>query len=95
MKIKPNDKQYTAEEEKILNALREKISSQLEYNSTSIIFANGRWRAESFDRVIGDEFKKAGYYVAFDFIPSGYRSMIISKMPIGHPTGRFVSREFV
>lgn len=94
MNIKPNDNKYSDSENKILDNIRKDIIEQLEKSSIATVYAYGRWRAESFDRIIGKEFKQAGYYVAYDYIPNGYRSMIVSKIPIGQPSGRLVSREF-
>lgn len=93
MNIKPNDNKYTEAENKSLEYIRRDIMSQLEKSSTATIYAYGRWNAEGYDRIVGKEFKQAGYYVAYDYVPR-YRSMIVSKMPIGQPSGRLVSREF-
>lgn len=93
MTIKPNDHKYTDEENRILEKIRKDIIFQLEKSSSATIYAYGRCDAESYDRIIGKEFKQAGYYVAYDYVPR-YRSMIVSKRPIGQPTGRLVSRDF-
>lgn len=92
--IKENDFKYSDEEIKTINNIKNEILSQLEKDGIAYVYAYGRWRAESYDRIVGAEFKKARYYVAYDYIPNGYRNIIVSKMPIGAPTGMLVSRVY-
>ncbi len=95
MDIKPNDNKLNDNELAIIERIKQEVVKQLEKDSVATIYASNRWRAESYDRIVGGEFKKAGYYVAYDYVPNGYRSMIVSKIPIGQPTGRLVSRDFL
>jgi hypothetical protein len=92
--IKPNDFQYSEKDNKVIDDIKNEILSQLEKDGIAYVYACRRWRAESYDRIVGERFKKAGYYVAYDYIPNGYRNIIVSKMPIGAPTGMLVSRVY-
>ena len=95
MEIKPNDHKLTDDEKKSLDNIRKKVMEQLEVRTIAIIYAGNRWNAESYDMIVGKQFKDAGYYVAFDYVPNGYRSMIVSRLPIGEPSGRLVTRRFL
>lgn len=92
--IKQNDFQYNDEENKTINRIKEDVMSQLEKYGEAYVYASGLWRAESFHKIVGKEFANAKYYVAYDYIPKGYRNLIVSKKPIGSPTGLLVSRAY-
>ena len=92
--IKENDFKYSDEEIKTINNIKEDVLSQLEKYGEAYVYASGLWRAESFHKIVGNEFAKAKYYVAYDYIPKGYRNLIVSKKPIGAPSGLLVSRVY-
>lgn len=94
MEIKPNDNKYTEQENKILESIKRDIITQLEKSSIATVYRGNLWHGESFHKTVGQEFRKAGYYVAYDYVPNGYRSMVVSKMPLGEPSERLVSRTF-
>lgn len=95
MEIRENDKKYTAEETGIIDRLTKEVMDELDKSSIVYIYKRFLWNAESYHRVVGGRFKEKGYYVAYDYVPNGYRNMVVSKMPIGHPSGRLVTRSWM
>lgn len=94
MEIAENDFIYNDEENKIIDRLVSEVVSQLGKSSTAIIYKGNLWNGESFHKVVGGRFKKKGYYVAYNYVPNGYQSLMVSKMPIGESGGRMVTRVF-
>lgn len=93
--IPKNDHKLSATDEKIADKLTLMIVEELEKNAIARIHRYNTAFREDICRVVGKEFKKNDYYVALDFVPNGFRSLIVSKTPIPCPTGRLVSIEFL
>ena len=94
MNIPFNDGVLTDIENKVINEMTEKILNQLKTESVAQLYSYGTAYNESRARIVGREFAKKGYHVAYDYVPNGYRNITVSKMPIGEPSGRLVSRRW-
>lgn len=94
MNIPMNDGVLSTTDNKVINEMTDSILSQLNNGSTAQLYRYGTAYDESRARIVGKEFAKKGYYVAYDYVPNGYRNITVSKMPIGEPSGRLVSRRW-
>lgn len=93
--IKKNDGQLTVKEQNVMDKLAKEVISKLETQTIVRIPTYQTAYREHLCRQVGLRFKKEGYFAALDYIPNGFRNLIVSKVPIPHPTGRFVSIEFL
>lgn len=89
-----NDGKYSERENKAVEDMTSQILKQLENGSTAQVYKMSSGYGEPIARVVGSEFAKKGYHVAYDYVPNGYRNITVSKMPIGEPSGRLVSRRW-
>ena len=78
-----------------INSLTENIKGQLMTSDQAYIWAYQVWRAGDKFTAIGKAFKKAGYYCALNYIPNGLQSLVVSKTPLGEPSGRLVTRRYL
>jgi hypothetical protein len=92
LEIKENDFKMGIENAAIIENLANSINADLEKDNIAYVYAKGIWRAETYHKIVAQEYKKAKYYVAMDYIPNGYRNLIVSKFPIGESNGRLVTR---
>ena len=92
MEIPMNNNALTELEQRIVNEMTEKILKQLETDSTAYLYSYGTAYRENMAKIVGKEFKKKGYHVAYDYVPNGYRNIIVSRHEIGESSGRLVSR---
>ena len=92
LEIKENDFKMGEEHVAIIEKLAKSINEDLAKKNIAYVYATGRWRAETYDKIVAQEYKKAKYYVAMDYVPNGYRNLIVSKFPIGESSGRLVTR---
>jgi hypothetical protein len=94
MNIPTNDGVLTNGENKAVEDMANQILKQLENSSTAQVYMMSSGYGEPIARIVGKEFAKKGYHVAYDYVPNGYRNITVSKMPIGEPSGRLVSRRW-
>jgi hypothetical protein len=94
MNIPTNDGVLNTVDNKVINEMTEKILSQLKTESTAQLYSYGTAYNESRAKIVGRAFANKGYYVAYDYVPNGYRNITVSKMPIGESSGRLVSRRW-
>ena len=94
MNIPMNDGVLSTTDNKVINEMTESILRQLNNGNTAQLYRYGTAYNESRARIVGKEFAKKGYYVAYDYVPNGYRNITVSKMPIGEPSGCLVSRRW-
>lgn len=92
LEIKENDFKMGKENLAIIEKIASSINADLEKHNIAYVYAKGRWKAETYDKIVAQEYKKAKYYVAMDYVPYGYRSLIVSKFPIGESSGKLVTR---
>ena len=93
MNIPMNNGRLDAQREQIANQLVNKIVKALESESIVRVYRYQTPYSEDICRYVGKEFKKQGYYVALDFVPNGFRNLIISKTQIPNSSGRLVYME--
>lgn len=93
--IKKNDGQLTVKEQNVMDKLAKEVISKLETQTIVRIPTYGTAYREYLCREVGLKFKKAGYYAALDYVPNGFRNLIVGKVQIPEPTGRLVSIEFL
>ena len=94
MNIPQNDGVLSQEEQATVDKITKEVLNGLKDCSMTKVYKSNLWRGEYYHRIVGSEFKKQGYYVAYDYVPNGYQGMVVSKHPIGEPSGRMVSREW-
>lgn len=93
--IKKNNGVLDPQTQQTIDKLVNEIVRQLETKTTAIVYKNHLWHTDGIARVVGRMFKKEGYHCAIDFVPNGYRSIIVSKIDIPHSCGRLVILEFI
>lgn len=94
MNIPFNDGKYSERENKAVEDMANQILNQLKNSSTAQVYKMSSGYGEPIARIVGKEFAKKGYHVAYDYVPNGYRNITVSKMPIGEPSGCLVSRRW-
>lgn len=95
IEIKRNDGVLTGKEMKVMDKLTTEVLDKLETQTIVRIPTYQTAYREHLCRQVGLRFKKEGFFAALDYVPNGFRNLIVSKVPIPHPTGRLVSIEFL
>ena len=90
--IPKNDGKLTEADNKVIEMFRSQIVNELKTKSVVQCYNQQYVYAEAYCKILGKEFTSAGYYVAYDYVNGKFRNIIVSKMPIGEPSGRLVSR---
>lgn len=90
--IPKNDGQVDESYAKHIEVLAEDIKGQLKKSDQAYIWASQIWRAGDKFLALGKAFKQAGYHCALNYIPNGLQSLVVSKTPLGEPSGRLVTR---
>lgn len=93
--IKKNDGQLTVKEQNVMDKLVKEVISKLETQTIVRVPTYQTAYREHVCRQVGLKFKEEGYFAALDYVPNGFRNLIVAKAPIPHPTGRLVSIEFL
>lgn len=95
VEIKRNDGALTTKEMEVMDNLTTKVLEELEKQSIVRIPSYLTPFREHICRMVGLRFKKEGYFAALDYVPNGFRHLIVAKVPIPQPSGRLVSIEFL
>lgn len=95
VEIKRNDGALTTKEMEVMDKLTTKVIEQLKKQSIVRIPSYQTAFREHLCRMVGLRFKKEGYFAALDYVPNGFRNLIVAKVPIPQPSGRLVSIEFL
>lgn len=94
MEIPVNDGRLNEKEQSIVDSIIKQALDGLKEYSITKVYKYSSAGGEHYHRIAGRLLKEKGYYIAFDYIPNGYQGMVVSKSPLGEPSGRLVSREF-
>lgn len=95
IEIKRNNGKLTVKEEEIMDKLTKEVLSKLETQTIVRIPTYGTAYREHLCRTVGIRFKKEGYFAALDYVPNGFRNLIVGKVQIPQPMGMLVSIEFL
>lgn len=79
-----------------VESLAEDIKCQLLENETAWVYASKLWRAGVQFKALGKAFKQAGYHCAINYICGDgsqmrLQSLMVSKKPVGEPSGTCIA----
>lgn len=93
--IKRNDGILSDREMEVMDELTTEVLDKLETQTIVRIPTYQTAYREHLCRQVGLRFKKKGFFAALDYVPNGFRNLIVGKVQIPEPTGRLVSIEFL
>ena len=93
--IPKNDGKVDDAFNKAVEKIVKEINGELRNNTTAMVYANHYAGAEQKFRFVAKEYIKQGYHCALNYIPNGLQALLVSKVEIGYPSGRLVTREWL